>query len=133
VVYDPLGDEIESDDEVANVIDGDPSTSWRTEAYSMPIREFKDGVGLVFDVDGTPSTMFIRGLSETTYLIGWSDSIPDSPDGWEHILRGTLQTSEVRAHLPVRGGGVWRLWFIDLPERPDETFQTIINEVRFAS
>jgi hypothetical protein len=99
----------------------------------MPIREFKDGVGLVFDVDGTPSTMFIRGLSETTYLIGWSDSIPDSPDGWEHILRGTLQTSEVRAHLPVRGGGVWRLWFIDLPERPDETFQTIINEVRFAS
>ncbi len=133
VVYDPLGDETESDDEVTNVIDGDPSTSWRTEAYSMPIREFKDGVGLVFDVDGTPSAMFIRGLSETTYLIGWSESVPDSPDGWEHILRGTLQTSEVRAHLPVRGGGVWRLWFIDLPERPDETFQTIINEVRFAS
>jgi serine/threonine protein kinase len=133
VVYDPLGDETERDDEVSNVIDGDPSTSWRTEAYSMPIREFKDGVGLVFDVDGTPSTMFIRGLADTTYLIGWSTSIPDSPDGWEHILRGTLQTSEVRAHLPVRGAGVWRLWFIDLPEQRDETFQTIINEVRFTS
>jgi len=133
VVYDPLGDESESDDEVANVIDGNPSTSWRTEAYSMPIREFKDGVGLVFDVDGTPSAMFIRGLAETTYLIGWSESIPDSPDDWEHVLRGTLQTSEVRAHLPLRGGGVWRLWFIDLPETSDSTFQTIINEVRFTS
>ncbi len=133
LVYDPLGDGTESDDEVSNVIDGDPSSSWRTEAYSLPIREFKDGVGLVFDVDGTPSTMFIRGLSETTYLIGWSDSIPDNPDEWQHILRGTLQTSEVRVHLPVRGGGVWRLWFIDLPERADRTFQTIINEVRFTS
>jgi serine/threonine protein kinase len=133
LVYDPLGDGTESDDEVDNVIDGNPSTSWRTEAYTQPIREFKDGVGLVFDVDGTPSTMFIRGLSETTYLIGWSASLPESPDGWEHIVRGTLQTSEVRAHLPVRGGGVWRLWFIDLPERSDNTFQTIVNEVRFAS
>jgi serine/threonine protein kinase len=133
LVYDPLGDGIESDDEVDNVVDGNPSTSWRTEAYSMPIREFKDGVGLVFDVDGTPSTMFIRGLSETTYLIGWSANIPDTPDGWEHIMRGTLQTSEVRAHLPIRGGGVWRLWFIDLPERSDGTFQTIINEVLFTS
>jgi serine/threonine protein kinase len=133
VVYDPLGDGTESDDQVANVIDGDPASSWRTEAYSMPIREFKDGVGLVFDIDGTPTAMFISGLSETTYLIGWSESIPDTPDGWEHILRGTLQTSEVRAHLPLRGGGVWRLWFIDLPERADGAFQTIINEVRFAS
>ena len=133
VVYDPLGDEAESDDQVSNVVDGNPSTSWRTEAYPMPIREFKDGVGLVFDVEGTPSAMFIRGLAGTTYLVGWSERIPESPDGWEHILRGTLQASEVRAHLPLRGGGVWRLWFVDLPERADETYQTIINEVRFTA
>jgi len=132
-VYDPLGDGTESDDEVVNVVDGDPATSWRTEAYSVPIRELKDGVGLIFDVAGTPGTMFIRGSSQTTYLVGWAVSAPEDPAGWEHIVRGTLQSSEIRVQLPVRGGGIWRLWLIDLPERPDGSYQSVINEVRFAS
>jgi hypothetical protein len=132
-VYDPLGDGTESDDEVQNAIDGRPTTAWSTEAYSLPIREIKDGVGLVFDVAGTPGSMFIRGSAETTYLVEWADSIPDDPADWEHIARGTLQTSEVRIQLPVRGGGVWRLWLIDLPERSDGSFQALINEVRFAT
>ncbi len=132
-VYDPLGDGTESDDEAFHAIDGDPATVWRTEAYSMPIREFKDGVGLVFDVAGTPSTLDIRGSSGTTYLVGWAQSLPDDPDDWEHIARGTLLASEVTVQLPVRGGGVWRLWLIDLPTRSDGSFQAVINEVRFGS
>lgn len=132
-VYDPLGDGTESDDEVARVVDGDPTSIWRTEAYSMPIREFKDGVGLVFDVAGTPTTMSIRGSAETTYLVGWSDVIPEDPQNWEHIARGTLLNSEVRIQLPLRGGGVWLLWLIDIPERSDGSYQAVINEVTFGS
>jgi hypothetical protein len=132
-VYDPLGDGTESDDEAALAVDGDTSTVWRTEAYSMPIREFKDGVGLVFDVDGTPATMSIRGSAQTTYLIGWSDAIEPDPAEWEHIARGTLLNSEVRIQLPLRGGGVWLLWLIDIPERPDGSFQAVISEVTFGS
>jgi hypothetical protein len=99
----------------------------------MPIREFKDGVGLVFDVDGTPATMSIRGSAQTTYLIGWSDAIEPDPADWEHIARGTLLSSEVRIQLPLRGGGVWLLWLIDIPERPDGSFQAVISEVTFGS
>lgn len=132
-VYDPLGDGAESDDQVPNVTDRNLATSWRTEAYSVQISEVKDGVGLVFDVAGTPSTMFVRGSAGTTYAIGWADSVPDDPTEWEHIARGTLQTSEVRIQIPLRGGGVWRLWLVDLPERPDGSFQAVINEVRFGS
>jgi hypothetical protein len=131
-VYDPLGDGTESDDEVDNVTDGSPSTSWKTEAYSLPIREIKDGVGLVFDVEGTPGTVFIRGSADTTFLLGWADAVPEDPEAWEHIARGTLLASEVQFQLPVRGGGVWRLWLIDLPERADGSYQAVINEVRFA-
>jgi len=130
-VYDPLGDGTETDEEVENVVDGNLTTSWRTEAYSMPIREFKDGVGLVFDVDGTPGTMFVRGSANTTYMVGWAPSIPEDQSGWERIARGTLLSTDVRIQLPVRGGGLWRLWLIDLPERPDGSFQSVISEVWF--
>jgi serine/threonine protein kinase len=132
-VYDPLGDGTESDEEVDNVIDGDLSTSWRTEAYSKPIREFKDGVGLVFDVEGTPGSMLIRGSAGATYVVGWAPTLPDDPAEWEHISRGTVLAADVRVQLPVRGGGIWRMWLIDLPERPDGSFQAIINEVWFTA
>lgn len=133
VVYDPLGDGTESDDEVQNVVDGDPSTSWRTEAYSRPLGELKEGAGLVFDVAGTPTSMFVRGSSGTTFRVSWADAIPDDPARWEHIARGTLQASEIAIQLPVRGGGVWRLWLVDLPARPDGSYQAVINEVWFGS
>ncbi len=130
-VYDPLGDGIESDDDVGNAIDGVRSTSWSTEAYSRPIRDIKDGVGLALDVAGTPSAVFITGTPGTTYIVGWSDSLPDDPTQWEHIGRGTLQIAQIRMQLPVRGGGLWRVWLTDLPEQPDGSFRSEISEIRF--
>lgn len=132
-VYDPLGDGTESDDTVDSVVDGDLGTTWQTEAYSMPIREFKDGVGLVFNVDGTPTTVAVRGSPGTTFIIGWAPSLPDDPAEWEHIARGTLLESEVMLPVPVRGGGLWRLWLIDLPERADGSYQATINDVTFGA
>lgn len=132
-VYDPLGDGTESDDTVINAVDNDRSTSWSTEAYTRPIRDFKDGVGLVLDVAGTPSAVFITGSPDTTYLIGWSATVPDDPEQWEHIARGTLQRAEVRMQLPVRGGGFWRLWLTELPEQFDGSFRSEISNIRFTS
>lgn len=132
-VYDPLGDGVESDIFVNNTIDGTRVTSWFTEAYSQPIQEFKDGVGLVFDVAGTPSAMYITGTKGTTYLIGWADTVPEDPSEWEHIGQGTLQQAEVRMQLPVRGGGYWRLWLTNLPVRIDGSFQSRISQVQFTS
>jgi hypothetical protein len=132
-VYDPLGDGTESDDSVDAATDRSRSSSWSTEAYSRPIAAIKEGVGLVLDVDGTPGAIHILGTAETTYRVGWSATIPDDPNEWEHIGRGTLQPAEVRMQLPVRGGGYWRLWLSDLPEEPNGSFRSEIWDVRFTS
>ena len=132
-VYDPLGDGTESDASVENATDNARSSAWSTEAYSRPIRDIKDGVGLVIDVDGTPGAVFVSGTAGTTFLIGWSVSIPDDPSQWEHIGRGTLQEAPVRMQLPVRGGGFWRLWLTDLPEQADGSYRSEISDVAFTS
>ena len=130
-VYDPFGDGTESDDRAGLVFDGNRFTAWQTEAYSQPLRQFKDGVGLVFTVDGSPSAVYVTGTAGTTYLVGWERSLPDDPSAWEDVARGTLQESETRIQLPVRSGGIWRLWLTSLPEQPDGSYQARITEVRF--
>jgi serine/threonine protein kinase len=131
-VYDPLGDGTESDDTVDRATDGNRSTAWTTETYSRPLSELKEGVGLVFDLDGTPETVFITGSPGTAFTLGWIASMPESPLEWERLARGTLQRTESRIQVPIRGGGLWLLWLTDLPERPDGSFQTRISDVRFA-
>jgi len=132
IVYDPLGDGTESDDTVGGTTDGNRSTAWTTEAYSRPLSEVKEGVGLVFDLEGAPETVFIAGSPGTVFTLGWIASIPDDLFEWEHIARGTLQQAESRIQVPVRGGGLWLLWLTDLPERPDGSYQARISDVRFA-
>lgn len=131
-VYDPLGDGTESDDRVASVTDDSRSTAWPTETYSRPLQEFKPGVGLVFDLEGTPEAVYISGTAGTVFILGWAASLPDDPLDWERLARGTLQGAESRIQVPIRGGGYWLLWLTDLPERPDGSFQARITNVRFA-
>lgn len=131
-VYDPLGDGIESDDTVDGITDGNRFTAWSTEAYSRPLGEVKDGVGLVFDLDGTPETVFITGSPGTVFSVGWAASLPENPLDWERVVRGTLQRAESRIQVPVRGGGLWLLWLTDLPERADGSYQARVSDVRFA-
>jgi len=132
-VYDPLGDGTESDATVGNATDNARSSVWSTEAYSRPISDIKDGVGLVIDVDGTPRAVFILGTPNTTFLIGWSATVPDDPSQWEHIGSGTLQQAPVRMQLPARSGGFWRLWLTDLPEQPDGSYRSEIADIAFTS
>lgn len=132
-VYDPLGDGTENDDIVGNVLDPNPAAAWLTETYSRQLTEIKEGVGLVFDVDGSPQAMLVSGTPDTVYLVGWSPRVPDEPNDWEHVARGTLQAPGNRIQLPVRTGGVWRLWLTGLGQRPDGTFQSRVTSVRFES
>lgn len=132
-VYDPVGDGTENDDSAVNVLDPSPATAWVTETYSRPLTEIKDGVGLVFDVDGSPQAMVVSGTPGTVYSIGWNARLPDDPTEWEHIARGTLQASGNRIQLPVRVTGVWRLWLTDLDARDDGTYQSRVSSVRFDS
>lgn len=130
-VYDPLGDGTELDDLVGNIVDGDPDTVWTTESYSRPLREIKDGVGLVFEVDGIPSRLLVTGVGGTAYRLGWSDDPPDDPEAWENVATGILLPGTTAIGLPSREGGAWLLWFRDLPPDDRGGFSTTIAEARF--
>ncbi len=132
IVYDPLGDGTENDDTADGTTDGSRSTGWTTETYSRPLGEVKEGVGLVFDLDGTPETVFITGSPGTVFSLGWAAALPRNSLEWERLARGTLQLAESRIQVPIRAGGLWLLWLADLPERPDGSFQARISDVRFA-
>lgn len=132
-VYDPLGDGTENDDDAANVLDPSPATAWITETYSRPLDEIKGGVGLVFDVDGSPRAMVVSGTPGTVYSVGWAPSLPDDPAQWQHTARGTLQASGNRIQLPMRVRGVWRLWLTSLEAREDGTYQSRVSSVWFES
>jgi eukaryotic-like serine/threonine-protein kinase len=69
--YDPVGQDGEHDETLANATDGNPSTYWTTEGYG-DFHGTKDGVGLVVDAGSS------GGLSELTLtsdLPGWTAEI----------------------------------------------------------
>ncbi len=130
-VYDPLGDGIEEDSLAPLAVDGDPATAWHTETYSRPLTEIKAGVGVVLTVAGTPHTMEIVGTPGSRFRIGWSPEVPEDPAAWEDVASGLLIAAPSRLTLPDRDGGVWLLWFVDLPRQDDGSYRAALSEVRF--
>jgi serine/threonine-protein kinase len=71
--FDPQGDGSENNDEVANAVDGQPTTLWATSRYDS--REFgnlKDGVGLVLTV---PADVALRRMEVQSPTRSWSASV----------------------------------------------------------
>lgn len=130
-VFDPYGDGTEHDDALPNLTDGDPSTAWLTEHYSDRLSLIKKGVGVVFQVEGTPSTFEARSISnDTTYSLLWSASLAPDIDGWSRVSGGTVSGGSITLQLPPRDGGYWLLWLTELPQQQD-SYYTSIGEVRF--
>ncbi len=119
--FDPLGDGREHSFRVPNLIDGDTSTTWRTERYFDPLPLLKEGVGLTFEVSGSPAYMELVDLSEGTgFRLMWADRLLDITDpGWETVAVESAGSSLIRIPLPGRDGGVWLLWLTDLPAQGD--------------
>ena len=132
VDFDPLGDGQEHSGRVGNLIDGDPNTTWRTEQYFDPLPLLKDGVGLAFEVSGSPVFLELVGLSEgTAFRIMWAGSLLDIRDErWDTIAEERAGTANTLVELPTRQDGVWLLWLIDLPPEGD-VYLTRLAEVRF--
>ena len=128
---DPFGGGGENDDRLANMLDGDPATVWRTERYRDPLPLLKPGVGVAFNVASQPVEMVMTGMNAgTTYEIAWSPADPD-PAAWEVVVRGRVGVSTPRHQLPGRAGGTWILWFTDLPFVEVDDHSTQVAEVRF--
>ena len=130
-MYDPLGDQSERERDLPNLVDGDAATTWRTERYFDPLPRIKAGVGVTFRVSGAPGAFELRASPETGYSLLWAETIPPDVEGWEPIGSGTVFDAPSTLQLPDRDGGVWLLWFTDLPEQAVDEFFTVVSEVTF--
>lgn len=131
--FDPFGEGGENDQLVTSLLDGDPDTEWLTERYLDPLPLLKPGVGVTVRMTGTPTSLQVVGMTESTaFELYWSNQLVDDPSTWERIAVGHGSPASTSVDLPPRSDGFWLLWLTDLPPRTDGTFQAAIAELRFA-
>jgi hypothetical protein len=130
--FDPFGEGGENDQDIPNVIDGDPATSWRSERYRDPLSLQKPGVGIRFGVIGSPATVELLGFSPgTEFELLWAPEPLDDLTGWGQVLSATAPPGTALFTVPERVGGHWLLWMTDLPGQPDGSYFVELAEVRF--
>jgi serine/threonine protein kinase len=132
VSVDPFGGDEENDERLANLLDEDPDTVWRTERYRDPLPALKPGVGVAFRVEATPKLVHVAGVTDgVSYRLAWSADVDRDPETWEVVTTGTTTGRATSLQLPAREPGWWLLWLVDLPEGDDGEHVAEIAEVRF--
>lgn len=88
--FDPDGDATENDADAALVIDGDPTTPWRTLCYSSQYMGGKRGVGLVVTFESPVRSGISVEVGSAPYQVQFyasdADIAPASIDGWGPVL-----------------------------------------------
>lgn len=133
-VYDPLGDGEEFDRLLPSLGDEDTSTAWRTERYFAELGLIKDGVGVLFELEGQPTRVEVAASVDTAYRLRWAEAVPADPTGWQDVAVGRAPL-DLGHDLPPRDGGVWLLWLTELTPRPTEEqvfYYSEIGEVRWS-
>jgi hypothetical protein len=132
VSFDPFGEGGENDQAIPNLLDDSAATSWRSERYRDALSLQKPGVGLIFEVVGTPSRLQLLGFSTgTEFELYWAQSAPDVIEGWDRVISASAPPGEALFTLAPREGGSWLLWLTDLPQQQDGTYFAELAEVRF--
>jgi serine/threonine-protein kinase len=122
LAFDPGGDGAEHDEELSNLVDGDPSTVWSTEQYgSSTFGGLKPGVGVILKLDGPHK---LKELKVTSPSTGWAaqvlvaDSVKTSLDAWGSpaATKKGIGAGTTTFDLGGRTGGAVLLWITDLGE-----------------
>jgi hypothetical protein len=123
--YDPTaggGDGSEHPTETGNALDGNPSTSWRTDTYrgTADFAGIKQGVGLVLSA---PSPVTASALRLTGGLDGWTGRVYTAPgssppatiDGWKPVSDPFVARS-VPMDIPLSAGPsrLYLIWITKL-------------------
>jgi len=132
--YDPFGTDGEHDELADQAIDGDFGTSWKTESYNSPLPRLKDGVGLQVVVRGPVTAVEIAGARDgTVFELYWASVPAENFADWTPVAEGTIRGGSADVSVPPTDGGVWLVWFTDLPATTEGTYTGAISEVRFRS
>jgi serine/threonine-protein kinase len=138
--FDPLSTDAvkaENEDQAALAVDGDRGTAWRTEGYNQNLGAFKQGVGLVLELEGPKAggrlALTLPPGAGAALTIYGSDSRPDSLEGWGDPLAGP-QTADGSVTFDLDGKRYQYLlvWFTSLP-RDGDKFRGGIVEARLTS
>lgn len=129
--FDPEGDGTEDSGGLAEAIDGDPSTGWKTDTYQDPLSTYKSGVGMLFDLGDATEVGRIAVTTPDSDLdvqILAGDSRPDSPDDLEVVGEETGASGTIEFE-PDTSARYWVVWITDLPGGGPGVAE--ISEVRF--
>jgi hypothetical protein len=123
--FDPQGDDgSERPEDVANVVDGDPDTSWSTLTYRQQFGAagLKDGVGVVLDLGQSRAVQQVdlTVVGRTGVSLYVADAAPTTVDGLTPAASGTVgrpgRAASGRISLPQAAGGRYVLvWLTSLP------------------
>jgi serine/threonine-protein kinase len=123
--YDPTGDGGDGDEhpnETGNAVDGNPSTTWRTDTYrgTPEFAGIKPGVGLIL---AAPSPVTVTALSLTAAPAGWTGRVYTAPgaapppaiEGWKAVSE-PFSARSVPMDIPLTGGPsrLYLIWITKL-------------------
>lgn len=139
--FDPLGDGGERDEYVGRAVDDDPASFWPTETYDDPDLSgggFKEGVGLVVELDGDRS---LSQLDVRTVTEGWRAEIyvgdgGDELDDWgEPVAAAEGLGSTAAFDLSGQQGSAVLIWITHTGRSPTDSGwanRTQITDLRVA-
>ncbi|HLL91893.1 MAG TPA: protein kinase [Solirubrobacteraceae bacterium] len=131
--YNPFGTGPENRDQVDNVVDGDPSTSWSTEQYYDGTLKKAGGVGLGVYLDAAPHVLAkaieiqtpTPGFAVQVYVadhidleLPYGNSTPLAARGWHGPVGSSSYVhngERVALALPGRPFRYYLLWMTSLP------------------
>jgi serine/threonine protein kinase len=131
---DPRGDG-EHDEELANLIDHDPATTWQTSSYNENFPSFKPGVGVAFQLQAASP---VRELRITTPQTGWSAQVYVAPrggsstgvDSWgEPVASFKADTQTPVVDLPASTQGQAVLVWIDSLAPTSSGYRATMSDV----
>ena len=105
-----------------------------SDSYNSPLPRLKDGVGLQVVVRGPVTAVEIAGARDgTVFELYWASVPAEKFADWTRVAEGTIRGGNADVSVPPTDGGVWLVWFTDLPATTEGTYTGAISEVRFRS
>lgn len=137
--YDPLGsDGAEKPASIKNVYDGDTSSYWNTDGYfSADFGRLKEGVGVVLDLGkvqqvGNVEVSFLGGSTSVELRTTESSSVPQMPDGFTKVVKGSGTKVSLKPDKPVQARYVL-VWLTKLPMSDDGNYRGKVSDIKITS
>ncbi len=139
--YNPFGTDLEHPKQVANVLDGDPNTTWSTESYVEGTLAPKPGTGLYLDAapglraraveirtptPGLQAAVYAANTFESQLPLGAPQSLAQR--GWRELAPPRTIGRQTTIHLDT-GGVRYRYYLIWITRLPPSGSSAQLSEV----